>query len=449
MEFRSFPKIGTWQNALDKGNEYFLFLDKEKNDVSQATPRLYSAKFKLDGTNAGIQTDGKGNIVTQSRNRLLSTQTKTSDNNGFCAWVEKNLRHGWDQITKHVVLYGEFAGPGIMNRDACSKLPERMFFVFAVLDVEEDVFIFLPEEILKYVRPIIAANPGAEKIVHVIPEVSINSVNTVFNENLYFGIDVSTANNTKHPKPHPNVLADWQSKMARIYDEIVLPMETQDPYMKSRFGIDGKGEGIVMCANVWNGKEYRLLMFKIKTPHHAEDAAADGHEAVFQFVKDPHQVFAKRFVTPARCIKVRAAANEHHPENMNLFADALVHDVCSETVKELEQKGGWSKDYEQAVRAAATEWWTRDQNARAQAQSAAENQLADNLINNNKELLTIIADTELCTTKEQVDDFAATVAERLVPDSTNEQLLRKVYKRAKTWWLARNNNDKKKNTATL
>jgi hypothetical protein len=401
LAFRSFPKIGKWQDALNSGNELFQRINATKAAKQPMTmtgqpmqvplppeKRLFTAKVKLHGTNAGIQTDGKGNFVTQSRNRVLSSQTKTSDNSGFCAWVEKNLSKGWEQITKHVVLFGEFVGPSIFN-DACGHLSERMLFVFAVLDVEKDMYVFLPEDIHTYVQPIILANPGAEKILHVIPEISVRSdTSSAFCETFYFDIDPSTAND-KHPKPHPQILADWTTKTAKIIQEIVLPMEKQDPYIMSKFGVDGPGEGIVMYANTWNGREYRDLMFKMKTPHHIEETPAEDvvkHKAKAQ---DPCVVFAKRFVAPARCEKVCFASTEHDPENMNSFIDALVNDVRNETVNELPN---WSEAYEAAVRTAATDWWARSRKTttartKRDLDNLAENRLAEELVASNEAIL--------------------------------------------------------------
>lgn len=455
LVFRPFPKIGKWQDALNNGNELFLHTNAAKAkrqpltvDPATGLPvqmrlppetRLFSAKFKLHGTNAGIQTDGKGNFVTQSRNRLLSTESKSSDNSGFCAWVNKHLSKGWDQITNHVVLFGEFVGPGIFD-DACGRLPERMLFIFAVLDVEKDVYHFVPSDIEGFVKPIIAANPGAEKILHVLPEVSVSSVGIVFSENFFFDIDPATAND-KHPKPHPHIYADWEAKTAKIMNEIVLPMEKQDPYIMNKFGVNGPGEGIVMYANTWDGREYRTLMFKMKTPHHLEETPVEKVAQLKAVAKDPCVVFAKRFVAPARCEKVCAAATEHDPENMNLFIDALVNDVRTETVKELEDKGGWSAAYEAAVRQAASDWWARVRTASARTRkdlnNAAENKQAKDLVANNEATLTQLADVELQTTEPTVEEFAKVASVRLVPDEKNEQLRKKVSKQAKTWWLMR------------
>lgn len=453
--FRSFPKIGKWSDALAEGNELFaeefaraaqkqpVIADPMTGQPIRIPPppvnRLFSAKIKLHGTNAGIQTDGKGNFACQSRSRLLSTQSKNSDNSGFCAWVEKNLSKGWDQITKPVVIFGEFVGPGILNGDACSKLPTQMLFVFAVLDVEEDVFVFLPEDIEKFVKPIVAANPGAQGIVHVIPEIEWPAGH-VFSENFHFAVDPATAND-KRPKPHPQVQADWQTKVQKLMQEIVMPMETQDPYIMSKFGVDGKGEGIVVFPNSWNGREYRHLTFKVKTPHHSEETPAEEVEKKKAAAKDPHVVFAKRFVAPARCEKVFAANNEHAPHDMNLFIDALVHDVRSETVAELQEQGGWSAAYEAQVRFVAAEWWSRQLKASARTKkdlaNAAENAQADQLIQDNEVLLARIADEELHTTEPTVDAYATAVSERLVPDAANDSLRKKVWKRVKTWWLMR------------
>lgn len=104
-----------------------------------------SAQFiqttKLHGTNASIVYDIKAqNIYTQSRNKVNSSQ---DSHMGFAEYVEKNREQiitwfkslvGQSTLTdeSHVVVYGEWVGPGIQKNVALTQLEEKLFVVFDV-----------------------------------------------------------------------------------------------------------------------------------------------------------------------------------------------------------------------------------------------------------------------------------------------------------------------------
>src|SRR5689334_15496810 len=85
----------------------------------------YRAKIKLHGKNTSVQVNPDG-LVFQSRTNILTT---VHDLNGFAKWVVshetafKSLPHG-------IVVFGEWAGPGIEKGMAISQIPNKIFAVF-------------------------------------------------------------------------------------------------------------------------------------------------------------------------------------------------------------------------------------------------------------------------------------------------------------------------------
>ncbi|WP_282203907.1 RNA ligase family protein [Kitasatospora fiedleri] len=80
---------------------------------------------KLDGTNAGIHISEDGQVVAQSRKRLL---TPEADNYGFARWVADNAAE-LTYILGPGLHFGEWWGAGIQRRYG---LTERRFSLFNV-----------------------------------------------------------------------------------------------------------------------------------------------------------------------------------------------------------------------------------------------------------------------------------------------------------------------------
>jgi hypothetical protein len=90
----------------------------------------YRAKVKLHGTNAAVQVTPEGTLECQSRERII---TPEDDNYGFARWVDSH-RDAWLQtIMPGTVVFGEWAGPGVMKGVAVGKIPSKVFAVFAML----------------------------------------------------------------------------------------------------------------------------------------------------------------------------------------------------------------------------------------------------------------------------------------------------------------------------
>jgi len=89
-------------------------------------PRLFRGMTiteKIDGTNAGIHVSPDGQVVAQSRNRLISPE---SDNQGFARWVADNAEE-IAHILGPGLHYGEWWGKGIQRSYG---LDHRVFSLF-------------------------------------------------------------------------------------------------------------------------------------------------------------------------------------------------------------------------------------------------------------------------------------------------------------------------------
>ena len=100
MEFQEFPKIARLR-------------------------REATITEKLDGTNSAIVIKDDGEILCQSRNRFITTD---SDNFGFANWVDKNKNDLIDQLGPGC-HFGEWWGSGIQRGYG---LKEKRFSLFNV-----------------------------------------------------------------------------------------------------------------------------------------------------------------------------------------------------------------------------------------------------------------------------------------------------------------------------
>lgn len=149
MKHYKFPKINQYHQVI-KGlqlKHQFVGLDEEDNaiyDKSKEIPTItFEGRNKLHGTNSAIVFDSEGNFYCQARNRIV---TEESDNCGFAFWVNKEGHKIWDNVKSHydlgsfdhIVIYGEFSGPGVQKGVALNDLPNKIFVIFAVKTINEE-----------------------------------------------------------------------------------------------------------------------------------------------------------------------------------------------------------------------------------------------------------------------------------------------------------------------
>lgn len=293
----------------------------------------YRAKVKLDGSNGGVQILPSGDVVAQSRSRVI---TRDDDNIEFAAWVDDHralfasLANGED----HLIVFGEWCGRGIQKRTAISKIERRVFAVFAVQYGDHKSMDARLEVEPERIRAILPEHPD----VFVLPW---------------------------HGEAVTMDFADRGSLevAAERINQLVADVEGCDPWVREVFGVDGMGEGVVLypvgdSAGPVARLGYTSLMFKAK---------GDKHQVVRQ--KRPAQIdpevaasvagFVALFVTPARLEQgVReACGGELDMRHTGDFLRWIGQDVKKESPVEMEASGLVWKDVSKAVNQAALRWY--------------------------------------------------------------------------------------------
>lgn len=290
-KFKKFTSIEKFSDVWHKAQRF---------DIGEM---LMRSKIKLHGTNGGIRiVDGM--VTAQKRTSDLAIG---SDNAGFAFWAS-NVNWKTD---KNVIIYGEWAGPGVQKSDAICLTDRKRFYVFGVLllDVsdEEANYVIEPELIAEYL-------PDEETIV-VLPW---------FNEPMKLDSDrVDTARAI-------------QDQMNKDVEEI----GNEDPFIKEMFDISGAGEGLVTApycsSGVINQAHYNTYVFKVKSDAHAVKKTKSPAN-IFVEIPDSVKDFANDFVTDARCQQM---IDEHcegsmSPKMIGAFLKALNADIIKESTNEL------------------------------------------------------------------------------------------------------------------
>lgn len=131
-EFKKFPSIEQYRNAVKKVQEYI-----EWADIEDADPIInVIGTVKLHGTNACIGYDPTtGEIWAQSRNNII---TPEKDNAGFASWVHKNRDYFSEVLSvlngvcyESVYIFGEWCGGNIQKNVGITGL-DKMFVIFSI-----------------------------------------------------------------------------------------------------------------------------------------------------------------------------------------------------------------------------------------------------------------------------------------------------------------------------
>lgn len=234
MTFRKFASIVQYKDVIK------LVRDHAKYNNKPLPTLTFEGTVKLHGTNAAVGYDAKtGEIWAQSRERII---TPFDDNAEFAKHVLANVdlyRTYLEQFgseTSEVVLYGEWAGPGIQKAVGISEIEEKAFFPFDL-----KVFTQTPEQLEVEVIDVMADR--GEGSFHV------NSIPRVFRIASFpkWSIDIDFT------RPQ-----DFQNQLV----ELTLAVEEKCP-IAEQFYVNGIGEGIV-----WHNKETGLR-FKVKGEKHS------------------------------------------------------------------------------------------------------------------------------------------------------------------------------------
>ena len=304
---------------------------KRRFEIEDRPTITYRGKVKLHGTCAGIRVDPDGTVTAFKR---TSTCTPEADNAGFANWVETIKSHFKTLGESSYIVYGEWAGPGIQKKVAVSSIGKKSFFPFAVYFPDTDVWVFEPDNIALYTLDV----PDT----YVLPWAEGTEVVIDFRLQSSMEAGLSTIGN-----------------LVELCDKV-------DPFIKKVFGVEGIGEGYVLYpTDTWltlpETRKFRTeYLFKSKGKSHAVAA----HETTNKIQIDPAilegaNVFAKNFVTPARCEQgvTEACAGEASTRNIGAFMAWLGADVKKESVNELEASGLEWKNVSKAVNQLARDWF--------------------------------------------------------------------------------------------
>ena len=137
-----FPKIGGFHNVV-KTMEY-----RAEYEGQSLAPQKYRAKLKLHGANMAVRIQQDGGLTCQSRNQDLE-----AGGFQFPLFVKERTAYfsGLANPAHELVVFGEWAGSGIQRSVAVSKIEQKVFFVFAVMERVEtgQHYIFEPSDIEK------------------------------------------------------------------------------------------------------------------------------------------------------------------------------------------------------------------------------------------------------------------------------------------------------------
>jgi hypothetical protein len=273
----------------------------------------YGLKIKLHGTNAAVRIEPDGKVVAQKRSSDL---VGFAENAGFRAWVEANERYFASLALSDatLIVYGEWAGPGVQSGVALDSIPKKHFFPFAIdrhHATEGQERLYCPEQM----EGILGSDCPNDIIV--IPwhsTVEIDFVNKIEIEKSLFELNRATE-----------------------------AVGLEDPFIKDIFGTSGCGEGFVCypflgadAGVAYSGSElehFSHFNFKSKSEHHRVNKT----KAAVAF--DPEKFanknrFADSFCTEQRMEQgFREFVGEETPRTMKETA-TFIKWVCSDVHKE-------------------------------------------------------------------------------------------------------------------
>ena len=240
-----FPSIDQFATVATNINRHFNFVGLDENgdaiyDKTLQKPKLkFKGRVKLHGTNGSVCHNEPSGMWTQSRERIITTE---SDNAGFAFFTqtkEEILTNLFEQVREKnnvdltsntISIYGEWCGSNIQSTVGLTNL-EKSFFIFGV-----KISPFGEEEPAYWVDHSYLRSPE----------------NNIYNIDDYetFEIEIDF-----------NVPQLSQNKL----NELALQVEAECPVAKA-FGYSNTiGEGIVWSTEL-NGVVYR---FKVKGDKHA------------------------------------------------------------------------------------------------------------------------------------------------------------------------------------
>jgi len=294
---------------------------------------VYRGKNKLHGTNAGIHFEN-GVAYPMKRTDFITVE---NDNCGFAKFVSelKGSLHGTDMI-----IYGEWAGPGVQKSDAVTQIPQKSFFVFSIYDVENDVTVFEPSTLRDIMKSIFGDNLKAQNI-YILPWHTEE-----------IEIDFSKQDSC-------------QEFIDGVMKEVDNKISEQDPYIKETFDVEGPGEGMVMYGISGQQFDGTALphgivldyMFKAKTESHSVQKTKNRNHVA---PERPEGIddFIFMFYTEQRFEQMLdQIGGEATREKTGQFMKAVMSDVHKESQEEIAVANFEWKDVPKYAAPIVKTWW--------------------------------------------------------------------------------------------
>lgn len=326
------PKFRKWK-SIEKFSDAFILANKY--GVAEVE---YRGKIKLHGTNAGIQFI-KGQMYPQKRSDFISV---ANDNAGFAVFTSSLVQ---ENPADGLILYGEWAGPGVQKGDAISSTDRKAFFVFSAYDIEQDILEVEPEHLEEIVKEIFGEN-YEDQSIYVLPW------------------------NTAPMKTNFQKQEECQTFIDTVMKEIDEVIAKTDPYVKEKFGVEGPGEGMVIYAtagkflngNILEPEHLTSYMFKAKTEAHVVQKTKNRNHVA---PEKPEGIedFISTFFTEARFRQMLQEIGGHaSKEKTGEFMKAVMSDVHKESKNEIELANFEWKDVPKYAVPVVKAWWFNECN---------------------------------------------------------------------------------------
>ena len=305
----------------------------------------FGLKVKLHGTNAAVRIDPDGKVTAQKRSSDL---LGTADNCGFRAWVERNeaFFSNLAILDTTIVIFGEWAGPGVQQGVAVSQIPNKCFFPFAIdyftdyVETGKHIRAYDPKRIENFLDGKLKACPNDIIVIPWYDAVEIDFVNKLETEKSLVKLNLLTEK-----------------------------VGESDPFIKEIFDVEGNGEGFVcypMLGNIpglYMDEElehFSHFNFKSKSEHHRVNKTKDAVSF------DPEKFANKNRFADAFCTEQRFEQGfrefmdesiERTMQKTSGFIAWVCRDVAKESKTEQEETGISWKDLSKVVSSRAAIWF--------------------------------------------------------------------------------------------
>lgn len=307
MTFKKFTSIDKFADS---------WIQMQKQEIGELK---FRSKIKLHGTNAGIRVVN-GQVFCQKRTEDI---TPLADNAGFASFA---YTVNWKTDTD-CIIYGEWAGPGVQKSDAICMIPQKMFFVFGVM--QNDFMITEPKLIKEFI-------PEHDRIV-ILPW--FDEPTTI------------DSNNVESAK-----------QLSARLDQDVQKVGDEDPFVKELFDISGAGEGLVVSPYDESGKVplwmFNTFTFKVKSEAHLVQKTKSPNASIYIEIPGSVKDFCDQFVTDNRCEQMVAEhlGGSYAMQGMGTFLKVLNSDILKESKNEFAELGVDWKMVAKEINARAVKW---------------------------------------------------------------------------------------------